>query len=264
MLEHARVCVGGGVRFGRLSSIDSEGLESGGIQVSSPDARGATDGTNWRGRDIVVLGGSAGGLQAVTAILTSLPVDLAAALFVVLHRDPHPAHPDLLSTIFGSQTAFRAQATRDEQPIETGHLYVAPADHHMLLGNGLIRLQPSPPEHGFRPCIDVLFGQRVIGVLVSGRMGTDGAAGLSQITERGGVTIVQDPRDAAFPGMPQAAIDNVAVDFVLPLSQIAPKLMELVSRQRVEAAAASSRILIVEDDSVVATDIQIDPDGRSA
>jgi chemotaxis response regulator CheB len=133
----------------------------------------------------------------------------------------------------------------------------------MVLENGLIRLQPSPPEQRFRPCVDVLFksaaatyGRRVVGVLLSGANGNDGAAGLWQIRHRGGVAIVQDPIDAKWPGMPQGAVDNVAVDFVLPVAQIAPKLIELVVRQPVEPAAASPRLLIVEDESVVATNLE--------
>jgi two-component system, chemotaxis family, protein-glutamate methylesterase/glutaminase len=93
----------------------------------------------------------------------------------------------------------------------------------LVIQNGLIRLEEGPRENGFRPCIDVLFksaaltyGRRLIGVLLTGALGSDGAAGLWQIRNRGGIAIVQDPNDAEHPGMPQTAIDNVAVDYLLP------------------------------------------------
>jgi chemotaxis response regulator CheB len=216
-----------------------------------------------RGRDIVLIGGSAGGIRAIRAILRELPSDFPGSVLVVLHRPGGPAHPDALAEIFSSRTALPIHSARDEQPVEPGHVYLAPADHHMLLLDGLIRLERGPRENRFRPCMDVLFksaamshGRRVIGVLLTGALGGDGVAGLWQIKQRGGITIVQDPADAEFPAAPQAAIDSVVVHYVLPLAQITPKLIEMVSAPARGDAATRPRLLIVEDESVVATNLQ--------
>jgi two-component system chemotaxis response regulator CheB len=120
----------------------------------------------------------------------------------------------------------------------------------MVIENGLIRLELSPRQNLFRPCIDVLFrpaaatyGRRVIGVLLSGANGIDGPPGLWQVKHRGGVTIVQDPGDAQFPGMPTAALANVAVDHVLPAAQIGPALLGLASSPGAAASRRALRIL---------------------
>jgi chemotaxis response regulator CheB len=137
---------------------------------------------------------------------------------------------------------------------------VAPFNRHLLLENGIMRLEHSPREQLWRPCIDVLFksaaatyGRRVIGVLLSG-LSSDGTAGLWQIKKRGGVAIVQDPADAEYRKMLDSAIADVAVDFVLPVSQISTRLVELTSPG--DAFVGLPRILIVEDESVIATNLQ--------
>lgn len=215
------------------------------------------------GRDIVVIGGSAGGLRAALALLKVLPADFPASVLIALHRKANPMLPDGLARVLGSSIPLPAESVHDEQPLEAGRLYVAASDEHVVLENGVIRLQHSPKENRFRPCIDVLFksasityGRRVIGVLLSGAMGSDGTAGLWQIKHRGGITIVQDPRDCEFPDMPRAALEATEVDHVLPAAQIGPKLTELVAPAPANAAAESARILIVEDESVVATNLQ--------
>jgi chemotaxis response regulator CheB len=214
-------------------------------------------------RDIVVLGGSAGGIQAVIAIVRALPGDFAGSIFIALHRGPDPAGAGTLADVFAGHTAVRTQTPRDNQRIQPSTIYVAPPDRQMSLENGVVRVLRSPHEERFRPCVNVLFktaaatyGRRVVGVLVTGSFGSDGVAGLWQIRHRGGVTIVQDPADAPFPGMPQSAIDSVAVDYVLPVAQIGPALSDLVCAPSAGVAAAPPRILIVEDESVVATNLQ--------
>lgn len=215
-----------------------------------------------RDRDIVVLGGSAGATDAFTTILSMLPADFAGSIFVVRHRGPKQPC-ELLRQIIASRTCLPTLAAHDDQPIEAGHVYVAPADRHLLVTNGLIKLEPSPPEQRFRPCLDVAFksaaqayGRRVVGVLLTGRHGDDGAAGLWQVRNRGGVAIVQDPSDARYPGMPQAVLDKVAVDHVLPVAQIGVALTKLVSARADDLPAARPRILIVEDESIVAANLQ--------
>src|SRR5262249_28758534 len=141
---------------------------------------------------------------------------------------------------------------RDRQPFEIGHAYLAPIDHHLLLENGLMRVETGPKEQHWRPCIDVLFksaaavyGPRVMGVLLSG-MASDGTAGLWHIQKRGGVAIVQDPADAEHRVMPESAVANMTPDFVLPVRDIGAKLVEL-SEPPAGDGAGRPRILIVED-----------------
>jgi chemotaxis response regulator CheB len=212
-------------------------------------------------RDIVVIGGSTGAIAGAATILRALPADYPAALFIAIHRDPAP--DDTLTDVLRSQASLPVQSAKAEQYFEFGHVYVASADHHLVVGNGILRLERGPKEQHFRPCVDVLFksaaltyGRRVVGVLLSGSWGQDGSAGLWQIKNRGGVTIVQDPKDAAFPEMPQRAIDQVGIDHVLATSEIGPCLTWLSSRgARPRGAALRPRILIVEDESVVAANL---------
>jgi chemotaxis response regulator CheB len=203
-------------------------------------------------------------MRAVASVLGALPADFPAALCVALHRAQAGHVPEGLTQFIAPRTALTVHTAQDERSIEPGHVYVCPADYHMVLQNGLLRLEQSPVEQRFRPCIDVLFksaastyGRRVVGVLLTGAYGNDGSPGLWHIKRRGGVTIVQDPRDAQFAAMPQSAIDSVAVDYVLPLQDIGSRLVQLTTRSPTAVAnEASTRILIVEDESVVATNLQ--------
>jgi chemotaxis response regulator CheB len=187
-----------------------------------------------------------------------MPRNFQAALFVVVHQSrPHKLH-ELLTGMTGRPT----QMARDLQQFEPGNIYVCPGDKYLSIEHGIMRVEQSPKESVHRPSINALFrsaayayGRRVIGVLLSGTL-SDGSAGLWQIKKHGGVAIVQDPNDAEFPNMPQAAIDSVDVDYVLPVSQIGPKLAGLISTHGTGEAAGLPRILIVEDESVVATNLQ--------
>lgn len=189
--------------------------------------------------DIVVIGASAGGVEALKQLVMQLPADLAAAVFVVMHFPANGVSilPKIL-TRYGSLTAIHPE---DGQPIQLGQIYVAPPDYHLVLHPtkgadqlaGRIRLTRGPRENGHRPAIDTLFmsaargyGARVIGVILSGTM-DDGVAGLLTIKERGGIALVQDPQEALFDGMPCNAIDKVTVDAVLPVAEIAARLVDL-------------------------------------
>lgn len=214
-------------------------------------------------RDVVVIGGSAGGLEAAIEVLATLPVGFPVAAFLALHHRSDARTLREIARILHQRIALSVKAARDKTPVEPGVVYVAPSDRHLLLENGIVRVERSPRENQFRPCINVLFksaaatyGRRVVGVLLSGVGGNDGAAGLWHIRQRGGVTIVQDPADARFPGMPEAALADVAVHHVLPVARIGAKLVELVDSAGAGAPAESARILIVEDESVVATNLQ--------
>jgi chemotaxis response regulator CheB len=208
------------------------------------------------GRDIIVLGGSAGAAQAIQALLQDLPKALPASLFIALHGQ------DAFTRIVGTTTQLVVRPAVDGHGFKPGHAYGAPFDRHLVLENGVMRLEHSPKEQHWRPCIDVLFksaaavyGRRVIGVLFSG-MASDGAAGLWQIKKRGGVAIVQDPLDAEHPEMPRNAIANAAIDFILPVADIAATLVELSARPSSPSESRCPRILIVEDESVIATNLQ--------
>jgi chemotaxis response regulator CheB len=214
------------------------------------------------GRDIIVLGGSAGAARPAQTVLESLPRTLPASLFIALHRGVTPGGLDTFTARLSQRTQLITGPALDREHFETGHVYVTPFDYHLLLENGVMRLEASPKEQHARPCIDVLFksaaatfGRRVIGVLLSG-MSSDGTAGLWHIKQRGGLTIVQKPTDAKFPAMPESAITSVAVDFVLAATEIGRTLVELSVPPLPEAGVRRPRILIVEDESVIATSLQ--------
>ncbi len=176
-------------------------------------------------RDIVVIGASAGGVHALRKLVRGLPADLNAAIFVVLHTSP--GYKSMLPEILAAAGALSAVTAEDGSPIESGRIYVAPTDRHLLVERGRVRVVFSPRENLFRPAIDPLFrtaayayGARVIGILLSGTL-DDGCDGLAEIGERGGLTVVQEPSDAEFPQLPLNAIRRVPVKRVLPASEIA-------------------------------------------
>lgn len=183
-------------------------------------------------RDIVVIGASAGGIAALTTLLSGLPADFPAALFVVVHIPPSAISrlPEILSRA-GPLPATHAQ---HGEAIAPGHIYVAPPDRHLLVRQGWIDLFRGPRENHSRPAIDPLFrtaarayGPRVIGIVLSGAL-YDGSMGLLAVKTRGGVAIVQDPQDAAFESMPRSALGTVDADHVVPMADMAMVLTDLV------------------------------------
>jgi two-component system, chemotaxis family, protein-glutamate methylesterase/glutaminase len=189
--------------------------------------------TAGQGRDIVVIGGSAGAIEGLQTIIRGLPPELSASIFIVIHSSPEA--PGYLASIVSRECKLPVKQAVDQEAIVRGQVYVAKADHHLLLKNGKVRVVKGPRENGFRPAIDPLFrtaaryyGNRVVGVLLSGGL-DDGTYGLMQIKGAGGFTIVQDPNEALNPSMPESAIDNVEVDQVLSAADIAAVLVDLVS-----------------------------------
>jgi two-component system chemotaxis response regulator CheB len=183
--------------------------------------------------DIITIGASAGGVEALRDLVTLLPADLPAAIFVVVHV---PANsPTVLPQILSRRGRLPAETAVSHQPIAHGRIYVAPPDHHLLVKRGHVSVARGPRENGHRPAVDPLFrsaaaayGARTVGVVLSGNL-DDGAAGLAAIKRRRGIAIVQDPAEALYPGMPASAIASVQVDHVLPIQQIATLLSRLAS-----------------------------------
>jgi two-component system chemotaxis response regulator CheB len=194
-----------------------------------PDAVGEEE---VHGRDIVVIGASAGGIGAVSGILRELPGDFPAAIFVVVHI---PATiSSALPSVLGRRSSLVAAHPREGEAIERGRVYVAPPDHHLLVDGERVLLSHGPEENGFRPAIDALFrsaavhhGPRVVGIVLSGALG-DGAVGLAEVKRHGGATVVQDPEDALFNDMPRRAIDVMEPDHVAAAADMHRLLQELV------------------------------------
>jgi two-component system, chemotaxis family, protein-glutamate methylesterase/glutaminase len=187
--------------------------------------------------DVVAIATSAGGLQALSQVLTHLPVDFPAAIVIVQHLLPRAQN--LLPGILARRTRLAVRAAVAGARLMAATVYVALPDWHLLIAaDGTIKLAQTEKVHFTRPAADCLFQSlaqscrcRAIAVVLSGN-GQDGARGIQQIKQLGGITIVQDPATAEFPGMPLAAIQTGMVDFILPLNQIAPMLVQLVHSDR--------------------------------
>jgi two-component system, chemotaxis family, protein-glutamate methylesterase/glutaminase len=182
-------------------------------------------------RNIIVIGASAGGVEALSQLVKQLPPDLPAALFIAVHFPSHSV--SLLPQILSRSGPLRAMHPQNKQPIELGKIYIAPPDYHLLVRRGYVQLSHGPRENGHRPAIDTLFRsaahayqQQTIGVILSGTL-DDGVAGLRIIQLLGGITIAQDPNEALFDGMPRAAIQTIQIDHVLNISNIAQQLTQL-------------------------------------
>lgn len=185
-------------------------------------------------RHMIVIGASAGGVEALMTLVRHLAKDIDAALFVTLHFPP--GSTSSLARILSRVGLLPATHAVDNEEIATGHIYIAPPDHHLLIFRDRLRLYRGPRENGHRPAVDPMFrsaalayGPRVIGVVLSGSL-DDGTSGLLAIKRRGGVTIAQDPEEAMFPSMPQSAIDHVAIDHVVRLDRMADLLHALATR----------------------------------
>lgn len=185
-------------------------------------------------KDIVVVGASAGGMEALTRLVAGLPAGLPASVFIVWHTAPGVR--SILPTVLKKAGPLPTVYPVDGDPIRPGRIYVAPNDHHMLLERGYIRVAKGPKENRFRPAIDPLFrsaaymyGPRVIGVVLTGAL-DDGTAGLWTIKLRGGTAVVQEPSEALINAMPLNALSNVEVDHKLPLAEIGPLLGRLVEQ----------------------------------
>ncbi|MCC6313157.1 MAG: chemotaxis protein CheB [Thermomicrobiales bacterium] len=204
--------------------------------------------------DIIAIGGSAGSVVALMDILGALPAELPAAIFVVIHIPNYL--PSLLPKVLGRRAALPVAAARDGEAIAPGRVYVAPPDRHLLVRPGRIELSRGPRENRFRPAIDPLFrsaarayGPRVVAVELSGAL-SDGAVGMLAVRSHGGVTVVQDPGDAAFPSMPESALQLAGADYIAPAAEIAPLLAALA-----ETPAVSRTGDPMDDDDARLTEV---------
>jgi two-component system chemotaxis response regulator CheB len=182
----------------------------------------------------VVIGGSAGGVEALATLLPALPAKLAVPVLVVLHLPRE--RPSLLVDIYAPRCALPVREAQDKEPAEAGTVYFAPADYHLLVDVGpSLALSLDEAVNYSRPSIDVLFesaadvyAERLLGVVLTGAS-HDGAAGLAAIRRAGGITAVQAPEDAQSRYMPDAALRAGPADFVLPLAQLAELLASLAT-----------------------------------
>lgn len=214
------------------------------------------------GRNIVVIGTSAGGLEALDVLIGQLPRGLPASLFIVQHMAAGNTGEVLLSHLERHGT-FRCTLARDRERFEPGRIYIAPPGHHLLVKKRSLIITQGARENRYRPAIDPLFrsaavahGSHVIGVVLTGML-DDGTAGLTAIKRCGGITVVQDPKDAAYPEMPENADQNVDVDHCVPLAEMGTLLEKLV-RQKPRKARPIPRDVVAEAKIAerVLTDIQ--------
>jgi two-component system chemotaxis response regulator CheB len=184
--------------------------------------------------DVVAVAASAGGLQALSGVLSLLPADFPAALVVVQHLDPR--HRSLMADILSRRTALKVKQAEEGDELSPGTVHIAPPNKHLLVNpDGTLTLAQSELVHFVRPSADLLFEsvaasykERAIAVVLTGT-GSDGTMGVQAIKKMGGTVIAQDEATAEFFGMPGAAIQTGNVDFVLPLKEIPSALVTLVT-----------------------------------
>jgi two-component system chemotaxis response regulator CheB len=215
-------------------------------------------------RDIIVIGGSAGAVEALRELLSKLPPDLPAAILVVVHL----GRESVLPAVLGQRSALPVVAAESGAPVEHGRVHVAVPGAHLLLHDSHILLRRGPRENHARPAVDALFrsaaaslGSRVVGVVLSGSL-SDGAAGLRAIKRCGGLAVVQDPEDAVTPSMPRSALHHGEVDHVRPVAAM-PALLAELARQpagpapevpfdiRLEAAIAAQELADMKVDRML-------------
>ena len=196
--------------------------------------------TGARPRDVVVVGGSAGALNAFITLISGLPGGFGAALLVAFHIGRRPS---LLAEVLARSGPLPVAWAKDGEPIRRGRILVAPPDYHLLLEAGRVKLSRGPRENNTRPAVDPLFrsaafayGPRVIGLILSGAL-SDGTAGFAEIKRCGGLTLVQEPQEAKFPSMPLSALRYTRVDHRVPVAEMADLIVGLSGAEPRDEAA---------------------------
>jgi two-component system chemotaxis response regulator CheB len=214
-------------------------------------------------KDIVVIGTSAGGIEALRTLVSGLPRDFPASIFVVLHTGPNS--PGILAAILQRAGQLSAVCVSTTEAIKPGRIYVPKPDHHLVIQQGLARATRGPKENRFRPAVDPLFrsaaqayGPRVIGVILTGGL-DDGTAGLAAVKKLGGIAIVQDPADAVVPSMPLSALRHVDVDHCVPLAGLAALLTGLTAQPAQQKGA-----LVMPEEIRIEVDIASETDALEA
>lgn len=190
---------------------------------------------------IIVIGASSGGLEALRTLLEQLPADLDASVFITMHIGDQPS---LLPRLLATATSLDVDFALSGEKIKSGRIYVAPPDRHLLIKRGTIRLVRSAKENHSRPAIDPMFrsaaisyGDRTIGVILTGEL-DDGVVGLQAIKAYGGMAFAQDPKTAEAPSMPASALRHVEVDVCLPLGELGNALGRTIQQRATEAPPA--------------------------
>jgi len=190
--------------------------------------------------ELIAIGTSLGGFQALKTVLGSLPADFSVPIAVVQHRSSDDTGP--LSVLLASYVPLPVVEVDDKEPIQERRVYIGPSNYHLMVEDRHFALSSDEPVLHARPSIDVFFesvadafAENAIGVLLTG-MSKDGAAGLKKMKEAGGRVVVQNPAEAEGQIMPQAAIDSVMVDKILGLEEIAPFLTGLCAARRTESS----------------------------
>jgi two-component system chemotaxis response regulator CheB len=201
-------------------------------------------------KDIVVVGASAGGVEALKAVVAGVPSEFRGTIFIVLHVGSSDS--SYLAEILARVSKLPVAQAEDGHRAEPGHIYVARPDYHLVLERGTMHLTRGPKENRFRPAVDALFrsaayihASRVVGVVLSGAL-DDGTAGLWWIKERGGTAIVQAPADAQVAAMPESAIRYASPDHVVPAKDIGQLLMKLSRDSLVSSPPPPTKELEVE------------------
>lgn len=197
---------------------------------------------------LVVAGASAGGVQALSTLVENFSADMDAAVLIVMHI-AHTSISDFLLLKLQPHTTFNCKMAKDGMQIEKGCIYVSPANGHLLVSDGTIRIGHGPEENKWRPSIDILFrsaaaswSNRAIGVILTGLL-DDGAVGMLAIQNSGGICIIQDPLEAEYPDMPLAAMELLDKPFSLPLTGIGEKLVSLIGAEPGEIVPAPQHII---------------------
>lgn len=215
-------------------------------------------------RDLVVVGGSAGGLRALQALVHALPEDFPAVVLVALHRAPRG--PSRMADLVGSAGPLPARDAVDGDELVPGRILVAPADHHLMVDGAVLRVVRGNRENRSRPAVDPLFrsaavsyASRVVAIILSGML-DDGTLGMAAVKRCGGLTLVQDPEDAEHPGMPVSVLSHMEPDHVTAVDAMPSLLVELV-RKHAPPAPEVPRELRLEVRA--ALDGSIGPDPQS-
>jgi two-component system chemotaxis response regulator CheB len=202
-------------------------------------------------RNIIAIGASAGGIDALKKVVSGFPPELQAAVFITMHL--YQRSESMLPEILNRVGPLQALHPWEECAIKMGRIYVAPPDYHLILAEGTVHVAHGPKENLQRPCINTMFrsaaaayGERVAGVVLTGLL-DDGAAGLWEIQQRGGATVVQDPDEAAYKSMPESAIRGLSVQYIVRLAEMPSLLSRLTMGDQNGRADLDLKREVVDD-----------------